>query len=84
MTIEFMQARYRIRLIPAALLLVICVAGYAVLGQQEPAKPQSPDDVVRTDTDLVQTAVTVLTTYSVLHSRAFPGTTARVAALDRE
>jgi VWFA-related protein len=40
-------------------LLILSVIGQAALGQQETPKPQSPDEVVRINTELVQTAVTV-------------------------
>src|ERR687894_547622 len=41
------------------LLLIFLVVGLVALGQQETSKPQSTDDVVRINTELVQTGVSV-------------------------
>jgi VWFA-related protein len=42
-----------------AILLILCLGGQAALGQQETAKPQSSDEFLRINTELVQTRVTV-------------------------
>ena len=54
-----MRPQNKLGMILSAALLILYVFSQAALGQQEPGKPQSNDDVLRTNTELVQTGVAV-------------------------
>jgi hypothetical protein len=55
-----MRPKNKLGIILRAALLILFVFGQAALGQQDPGKPQSTDEVLRINTELVQTGVTVL------------------------
>ena len=53
-----MQPQNKVRRLLTPIWLILFAVGPTALGQQETAKPQS-DEVLRINTELVQTAVTV-------------------------
>lgn len=54
-----MRAQNKLTTILCVLILVIYACGLTALGQQSTLKPQEAEDVLRIDTELVQTGVTV-------------------------